>query len=275
MIPTLKNTTIFGANSKISHILSRASQRLQRILNAALPGVCVLCEVHGQIGRDLCEHCHESLAWNPRSCPQCAEPLPEGDLATHPVSATCINCPDNWPITQTLAPLLYQGAARRWVTDLKFKQGLVAGRLLGDILADAALLTYSSQNKPQALIPIPLHWRRLMGRGLNQAQVIAAPASQRLQIPINPSLLKRRYQKLNQHELGRAERLTHLTQSFYTKSVTSNFLNGTHVALVDDVMTTGATATAAALACLEAGASRVDLWCATRTPAPDHYSSDL
>lgn len=275
MIPLLKRAAIFGANSKISNIVNGASQHLKRILDSALPGVCVLCEMHGQLGRDLCEHCHESLPWNHHSCLQCAEPMPKGALIAHRLSAACVNCPDNWPITQTLAPLLYQGAARRWVTDLKFKQDLVAGRLLGDILADTAFLNYPDHNKPQVLIPIPLHWRRLMGRGLNQAQVIATPTSRRLNIPIKPNQLKRHYQRLNQHELGRAERLTHLTQSFYTKPVTSNFWNGAHVALVDDVMTTGATAAAAALACLDAGASRVDLWCATRTPAPDPYSPDL
>ncbi len=275
MKPLSDGRTIFSANSKISSIVSTTGQRVKLILDAMLPGVCVLCEMHGQRDRDLCEHCHESLPWNHRACARCAEPLPEGALVNHKMPAACEHCSNRWPITQTLAPLLYQGAARRWVTDLKFKQNLVAGRLLGDILADAAFLTYPAHNRPQVLIPIPLHWRRLMGRGLNQAQVIAAPASRRLNIQIKPSQLKRRYQRLNQHELGRAERLTHLTQSFYATPAASNLWVGAHVALVDDVVTTGATAAAAAQACLEAGASRVDLWCATRTPMPDPYTPNL
>lgn len=275
MTTSLRKTNIFGADSKIYSVVTRTQRRLKRILDAALPGVCVLCEMHGQQGRDLCEYCHESLPWNHRACARCAEPLLEAARITRRKDAICENCPDNWPISQTLAPLLYQGSARRWVTDLKFQQGLVSGRLLGEILADAVSLTYPTHTRPQALIPIPLHWRRLMRRGLNQAQVIAVPASRRLNIPIKSSQLKRRYQRRNQHELGRAERLTHLTQSFYTKPETSNFWNGAHIALVDDVMTTGATAAAAAQACLDAGASRVDLWCATRTPAPDPYSPEL
>ncbi len=138
--------------------------------------------------------------------------------------------------------------------------------MLGEILADAVTLAYPAHIRPQVLIPMPLHWRRLMRRGLNQAQVIAAPTRRRLRITTQLSRLKRRYQTINQHELGRSERLTHLTRSFYSKP-----LHGQHIALVDDVITTGATASAAAQACLDAGASRVDLWCATRTPAPDYY----
>lgn len=275
MTTSPKRDAILGANSKICRLAQGAEQHLKRFLDAALPGVCVLCEVHGQQGRDLCEYCHESLSWNHQACRQCAEPLSQTSQRNIPVSAACANCPDHWPITQTLAPLLYQGAARRWVTDLKFKQALVAGRLLGDILADTALLAYPAGNRPQALLPIPLNWRRLIGRGLNQAQVIAAPASRRLNIPIQPNRLKRRYQRQNQHELGRAARLTNLTHSFYAKPGRSNFWNGAHLALVDDVMTTGATAVAAAQACLDAGAGRVDLWCATRTPAPDSYALEV
>lgn len=234
-------------------------QLLQRVLNAALPGVCVLCEMHGQHGRDLCEHCHEALPWNYQACARCAEPLPWAH-------STCQQCPTDWPISQTVAPLLYAGAARRWVTGLKFQQGLVEGRLLGEILADAVVLAYPTHTTPQALVPMPLHWRRLMRRGLNQAQVIAGPTCRRLPIAAQLSRLKRRYQSVNQHELARAERLTHLTDSFYSKA-----WHGQHIALVDDVLTTGATASAAAQACLAAGASRVDLWCATRTPAPTNY----
>ena len=233
---------------------------LRTALDRLLPGVCDLCEQHNQWGRDLCQYCHQALPWNHQACVRCAEPLPIA-------GAPCNRCPAHWTIHTTIAPLLYQGSAQGWVTALKFRQSLVAGRLLGELLADAASLSYTGPNAlPQALVPIPLHWRRLMTRGLNQAQVIAKPCAARTSRPIAIGRLKRRYHQKSQHQLKRAERLTHLTQVFYSKP-----WHGAHIALVDDVITTGATANAAAQACLDAGASRVDLWCATRTSALDLY----
>lgn len=237
-----------------------SSPQLASVFARLLPGVCDLCEQHNQLGRDLCAHCHQALPWNHPACARCAEPLPLAD-------AVCASCPQDWVIHTTVAPLGYRGPAKRWVTNLKFQQSLVAGRLLGELLADAISLAYPTPaDRPQALVPIPLHWRRLMQRGLNQSQVIAKPCARRMRLNIMVGRLKRRYHEASQHQLKRAERLTHLTHSFYSKP-----WHGAHIALVDDVITTGATANAAAQACLQAGAGRVDLWCATRTPAPDQY----
>lgn len=250
----------FSAASSIrfGQRLQRALPSSQMLMHRLFPGVCDLCLQHNQRGRDLCQHCHQALPWNIFACPRCAEPLPYS-------KAECRRCPKDWVIQQTLAPLLYQGPAKYWVQALKFRQNLVAGRLLGELLADSASLAYQSPGDlPTKIVPIPLHWRRLIRRGLNQAQVIGKPCARRLSIDMQVGRLKRRFHQASQRQLKRAQRLVQVTNSYHSKN-----WHGEHIALIDDVITTGATANAAARACMEAGASRVDLWCATRTPAPE------
>jgi ComF family protein len=115
------------------------------------------------------------------------------------------------------------------------------------------------------LVPIPTQWRRQARRGFDHTWLLAnAIRSQCLQpAVVRPWLLNRHY-RAAQHRLNRKSRLADTRDRFVARPS----IAGHKVVLIDDVMTTGATARAAARACAEAGALSVAVWCLARTPAP-------
>ena len=123
--------------------------------------------------------------------------------------------------------------------------------------------------RPDALIPVPLHWRRQWQRGFNQAALLANQLARHSRI--QPWKLKVRERWCNRRRatsaqlgLDRSQRRSNMKQAFYC----SANLNDLYVVIIDDVMTTGATATAMTNELLSHGARRVDVWCCARTPAP-------
>jgi ComF family protein len=115
--------------------------------------------------------------------------------------------------------------------------------------------------RPQALVPVPLHRGRLRQRGYDQALELARPLARAFGLPLQASLLRRVHATAAQSSLGAAARQANLQQAFAAAATPLR-----HVALVDDVMTTGATLHAAAQALQRAGVARVDAWVCARVP---------
>jgi ComF family protein len=155
----------------------------------------------------------------------------------------------------------------RLIMRFKFDQAPELARLLCDGLLAAA--RHESWPLPQAFVAVPLSAQRLAERGYDQAWQLARQLGRRLHRPAHARLLERRFDSPQQARLSRRERLVNLRGAFGVARARRSQVPGRHLALVDDVMTTGATAHAAAAALLEGGASRVDLWVVARTPAPD------
>jgi ComF family protein len=157
------------------------------------------------------------------------------------------------------------------VRRLKFHQGLLEARLLGTLLADTVLDEYrdscldsdEGQALPDVLVPVPLSLRRLAGRGHNQALSLANVIGGRVSRPVKRRHVRRVRHGVPQRALSRKERLNNLTNAFASRP-----WQGERVAVIDDVITTGATLEALAHCLLAAGASEVHGWCATRTPEP-------
>ena len=120
---------------------------------------------------------------------------------------------------------------------------------------------FAEQPLPDALVPVPLHRRRLRERGYNQAREIAAPLARQLGVPLREGLLQRVRHTQPQSRLDADARQGNLDDAF---AVTASGQLPAHVVLVDDVMTTGATLHAAAWALREAGVRRVDAWVCAR-----------
>lgn len=221
-----------------------------------LPGSCLLCGAHcaGRSGLDLCPGCLADLPRNTWPCPRCAEPatLP-GQLCGH-----CQRRPP--PCDRVIAPWRYEAPLDGLVLRLKSPHGIVAARTLGRLLADH--LQHGTGARPDLILPIPLHASRLRERGFNQAALLARQLSRRLGIPWRAGVLEKVRQTEDQRGLDRKARRKNLRGSFHCRGLPA----GCHVALVDDVVTTGATSEEAARTLKRAGAGQVEVWALARTP---------
>jgi ComF family protein len=126
----------------------------------------------------------------------------------------------------------------------------------------------SAARLPDLVLPVPLAPRRLAKRGYNQAWELARRVARSVGCASDPWLLERAVDSVHQTQLPRSARLTNLRGAFYVSPRRRAELQGRHVSLVDDVMTSGATLGEAATTLRRAGAARVDAWVLTRTPAP-------
>ena len=213
---------------------------------------CLLCGEIGSHGRDLCLACTKALPWNASACLRCALPLP------HPATCgACLQRPP--PMTETHAVFVYGFPLDRLVPRLKFHNDLAAGRLLSELMAQ----TLSAVARPEALLPIPLHATRLGRRGYDQALELARPLARALRIPVLTRTMLRTRATAPQSELDARVRQRNLRRAFSIQAGTGL---PDHVALVDDVMTTGATLREAAKALRRAGVARVDAWVCARVP---------
>jgi ComF family protein len=213
---------------------------------------CVLCGAAGAEGGDLCAGCADELPRNRIACPRCALPL----AVPAPACARCLRRAP--PQVASFAALRYEGAARLLLPRYKFGADLAVGRVLGEALREVA----SAAPRPRQVAPVPLHPTRLRERGFDQAWELARTVAGALDLPARPDLLRRVRATPAQTGLDAAARRRNLREAF----VATQQLRGVHVALVDDVMTTGATIEAAARALRAAGATRVDVWVVARAP---------
>lgn len=225
-------------------------QRLGRLLGGLWPRHCLVCG-EACTAEGLCPACRRALPWNRSACQRCALPLPV------PVAACgyCLRRPP--PLTVVHAAFRYEMPLDRLLPRLKFHDDLAAGRLLGGLMAEALV----GAERPDALIPLPLHRRRLRSRGFDQTLELAVPLARGLRLPLMDDILMRMRETAPQSRLDAAARRRNLRRAF---AVREGVVLPTHVALVDDVMTTGATLHAAADALLRAGVTRVDAWVCAR-----------
>jgi ComF family protein len=213
---------------------------------------CVLCAAPGAPGRDLCFACDHALPRNTCACPRCALPL----AAPAPACANCLRRAP--PMAATRAALRYEGDTRRLLPRYKFGAELAVGRVLGGLLVEAV----ASAARPDLLLPVPLHPTRLRERGFDQAWELARAVARELDLPARCDVLSRVRATPAQTGLDAAARRRNLREAFRADPA----VRGLRVALVDDVMTTGATVHAAARALRRAGAASVDAWVVARAP---------
>lgn len=235
-------------------MLARAVRELTGLI---FGGTCFLCR--GGVSRTgrgglLCEACDADL---PRlsapACPRCALASPGG--------AVCGRCLADPPAYDTTcAALAYRFPADVLIQALKFGGQLALAPLFGRLLSERA----RSVERVDAIVPVPLSAVRLRERGYNQAMELARPVADALQAPVRPRLCERTRNTAAQTGLPIAERARNVRGAFSC----AESLDGAVVAVVDDVMTTGATLSEVAKALKAAGAVRVHNLVATRAFSP-------
>lgn len=218
-----------------------------------LPNACLLCQ--DPCRWLLCPACQDDLPDNGAGCQQCALPLPQPGLCP-----ACLARPPAFD--RCIAALSYQGPAagliRRWKHGTDGRALLLLAGLLHRQLLDA----YCQDDLPELLLPVPLHPLRQARRGFHQTWQLASALSARLALPVTADGLVRTGRAHSQQGLDRKDRLKNLVGQFALRKP----LAARHLALVDDVMTTGATAAVLAKLLKDHGASRVDVWLIARTP---------
>jgi ComF family protein len=228
------------------------------------PTRCLVCDAPGIDGMDLCAGCAAALPWNRSACLCCAIPLPAsaGSLVCGPClrrEAAKAHRQQRAPLGEVRAAFVYAAPMDQLLPRFKFHRDLAAGALLSQLMAAA----FRTAPRPQALVPVPLHRSRLRRRGYDQALELARPLAQVLEVPLRHDLLRRVRPTAPQSELDAAARRRNLRGAF---AVAEDTTLPAHVALVDDVMTTGATLHAAATALSMAGVERIDAWICARVP---------
>ncbi|MGA9852873.1 MAG: ComF family protein [Gammaproteobacteria bacterium] len=218
------------------------------------PPFCLLCGQRSRSARELCKSCARDLPWNRHACERCAAPLPENAPAAW--CGQCLKSTPSWD--SAVSPLLYAWPLDELLQRFKFNGDLATGCLLGELLAD--FLSAGITTRPDLLVPVPLHGTRLRERGFNQALELARPVSRRLRLPIAHSLCLRIKNTAAQSKLGADERHYNLRDAFSVRGS----LAGMHIAVLDDVMTTGATAAALSKILRQAGAASVRIWSLAR-----------
>lgn len=224
---------------------------LRRLGAALWPPRCLLCADPGDDGLDLCRACHADLPFNLGACARCALPL--ATAAT--TCGGCLRRPP--PQASARAVFLYAPPLDRLLPRVKFHGDLASARLLAALMARSL----ARAEPPQALVPLPLHRSRLRRRGYDQALELARPLARALQLPLRDDLLLRRRATAPQSTLDGDDRRRNVRDAFAARVGAAL---PAHVAVIDDVMTTGATARAAATALQRAGVARVDVWVCAR-----------
>jgi ComF family protein len=234
----------------------KLSSMVDGALDALLPSHCLLCGAGGQGALSLCAACEAEIPRNDACCARCALPL-------ETPAALCGRCLKHQPPWDAAwAPFRYEWPLAQLESRFKFGGDLAAGGTL-------ALLWCESSRPvalPETIVPVPLHRARLRRRGYNQVLELAGTLARHLGVPLRRDALRRNRATDAQTELSAVQRRRNVRGAF------SAHFDGevpAHVAVLDDVCTTGATLAECARALKRAGVARVDAWALARAPARD------
>jgi len=230
--------------------LTKTWRQLQRFV---LPWRCLLCGAAGDHDIDLCVDCAAELPRNRSCCARCALPLATAAL----MCGECQRRAPPW--SAAWAPFRYGWPLDRLESRYKFGADLAAGRVLSTLWQREPCPI----DLPQLLLTVPLHHSRLRQRGYNQALELARPLVRELGVPLRHDVLQRLRRTDAQTELDAIGRRRNVRGAF---AMRPGIELPAHIAILDDVMTTGATLAECARVLKRSGVRRVDVWALARAP---------
>ncbi|WLH84354.1 ComF family protein [Pseudomonas sp. FP2338] len=223
---------------------------------------CLICDEATNSSHNLCNVCEIELPWLLEHCEVCALPLPMEGLICGP----CQKKPPAYK--QVIAPWTYSFPVDTLISRFKHQSRWPLGHLLARLLGQYLQHRFDNTEltRPDCLLPVPMARKRLRERGFNQSLMLARWLSADLDLPHDEHLLLRPHETVAQQDLDAKTRLRNLLTAFALAPGAQ--VQGRHFALVDDVLTTGATAHSLARLLMAAGARQVDVYCLARTPKP-------
>lgn len=236
-------------------------------LGFLFPPACVLCgeslrgypqQPADDVGQRLCPGCYADLPFNQHACSRCAIPLPVDYAAEHRLCADCLQQPP--PFQCSLSAFVYGQPLEWMVQQFKFNAQLMYAPLFVGLWLDYLRMLPESPVLPEALLSMPLHPARLRQRGFNQSLMLAAGLSKALQIPLNAQDCRRVRDTPHQTGKSALQRRRNIKGAF-------EFVNTKHyqhLAIVDDVVTTGSSVSELARQLKRGGVQRVDVWSLAR-----------
>lgn len=229
-------------------------QALRRLDDSIMPLRCVFCGTRSRRQeRRVCRACRRDLPWLVKACVRCAEPV----AVALPDGVHCAACQKQPPPFQaTVVPLLYEFPIDSALKALKFGRRLHYAPAFGELL-DAEM--HRLPPDIDALLPVPLHWRRQAFRGFNQAAELCRPLARRYALPIISGVVRRRATPF-QSGLPASQRRRNLRQAFIVRKAPAS----RHLVLVDDVVTTGETTRQLAAAIIRSGVEKVSVLAVAR-----------
>jgi ComF family protein len=235
---------------------------MRRILDLALPPLCAACRQPVD-GRGLCASCWSKLSFITRPyCERLGIPFVY-DPGPGILSMEALADPPAYH--RARAAVRFDEVSRGLVHALKYGDRLDLAPMMGHWLSQAGRELLAEAD---ALVPVPLHWRRLWARRFNQSAMLAATVSAQTGIPIAAGALKRVKPTAQQVGLSRTERAANIQGAFRVPKDGKAAVSGRRLVLVDDVLTSGATVDGCARALLRAGAANVDVLVFARVAEP-------
>lgn len=230
---------------------------------------CLICGQKGEADGgcrlehwQLCSTCAQALPWNHQACDRCALPMSANSInaaiqsSTEALCAECQNDPP--PFQQSFSPFRLEQPIDALHRQYKFHHNLAVGRWLATRLDEQL----PQDDLPDCIVPVPLHWRRHLRRGFNQATGLIAQSAKTRKIELLPKALKRRHATPPQSGLDKKRRQQNLRAAF---EVTTE-LAGRDIVIFDDIVTTGSTVAEIARILKESGAGRIRVWSLARAP---------
>jgi ComF family protein len=233
------------------------------LLDGLFPHYCALCGLRSHRPIPLCVECEQEMPLNQVCCTRCAIPLPATRGSDTPrLCGACLRTPP--PFDRVIAPWLYGEYFGHLIHQWKYRRD----RRMTAVLATLWLQRAQLQGAVDVLVPVPLHWRRRWWRGFNKSELLCrellATSPDLGDCKLARRLVKRRRATASQSGMTARQRAGNLDGAFTVHGRCDNL----RIAIVDDVLTTGATAAAMASVLAAAGAPYIEVWCLARTPAP-------